>query len=95
MASSRADTTGPRAPGGSALSTRSVTVGAALLGAAGVLGAAGFAVIGTTLVTAARRRAQDMDRPPAEVVRKHWEKTKAATAAGASAWHDGALAQQH
>jgi hypothetical protein len=93
MASSRADTTGTRATGGSQFSTRSVTVGAALLGAAGILGMAGFAVIGTTLITAARRRVQEMEAPPAEVVRKHWEKTKAATAAGASAWHDGALAQ--
>jgi hypothetical protein len=92
MASSRAGMTGTHAPGGSQFSTRSVTVGAALLGAAGVLGIAGFAVIGTTLITAARRRVQDMDAPPAEVVRKHWEKTKAATAAGASAWHDGAPA---
>jgi hypothetical protein len=94
MASSRGDPAGTRAPGGSQLSTRSVTVGAALLGAAGVLGMAGLAVIGTTLITAARRRVQDMDQPPAEVVRKHWEKTKAATAAGASAWHDGELARR-
>jgi len=71
-------------------STGPLAVSAVLVGVGGILAIAGFALGGVTLVSAARRRVQEMEQPPAELLRQHWEKTKAATAAGASAWHDGA-----
>jgi hypothetical protein len=79
---------------GPQLSTGPLILGAALLGAGGILGAAGLAVGGVTLVAAARRWVGDREQPPAELVREHWHKTKAATAAGAAAWHNGAPAQR-
>jgi hypothetical protein len=86
----RTSVTGTHSRAGLQFSTGPLVVGAVLVGVGGVLAIAGFAVGGVTLVSAARRRVQDMDQPPAELLRHHWEKTKAATAAGASAWHDGA-----
>jgi hypothetical protein len=86
--------TGTRSPAGLQFSTGPLVVGAVLVGVGGILAMAGFAVGGVTLMSAARRRVQEMEQPPAELLRQHWEKTKAATAAGASAWHDGAPAHQ-
>jgi hypothetical protein len=74
-------------------STGPLVVSAALVGAGAILAIAGFAIGGMTLIAATRRRVQEMEQPPAEVLRQSWEKTKAATAAGVSAWHDGAPAQ--
>jgi hypothetical protein len=75
------------------VATGPLVVSAALVGAGAVLAIAGFAIGGMTLIAATRRRVQDMDQPPAEVLRQSWEKTKAATSAGVSAWHDGAPAR--
>jgi membrane protein implicated in regulation of membrane protease activity len=80
-------------PAGFQVSTGPLVVGAVLVGAGAVLALAGFAIGGMTLITATRRRVQEMEQPPAEVLRQSWEKTKAATAAGVSAWNDGAPAR--
>ena len=87
---SRTPVTGSSSPTGLQFSTGPLAVSAVLVGVGGILAIAGFALGGVTLVSAARRRVQEMEQPPAELLRQHWEKTKAATAAGASAWHDGA-----
>jgi hypothetical protein len=79
-------------PGGFQFSTGPLVLSAVLVGAGAILGIAGFAIGGATLIATTRRRVQEMDQAPADVVRQHWEKTKAATAAGVSAWHDGAPA---
>jgi hypothetical protein len=81
------------APAGFQFATGPLVVSAALVAAGAVLAIAGFAIGGMTLIAATRRRVQEMEQPPAEVIRQSWEKTKAATAAGVSAWHDGAPAQ--
>jgi hypothetical protein len=86
----RTPETGSRSSTGLQFSTGPLAVSAVLVGVGGILAIAGFALGGVTLVSAARRRVQEMEQPPAELLRQHWEKTKAATAAGASAWHDGA-----
>jgi hypothetical protein len=86
----RTPVTGSRSPTGLQFSTGPLAVSAVLVGVGGILAIAGFALGGVTLMSAARRRVQEMEQPPAELLRQHWEKTKAATAAGASAWHDGA-----
>jgi membrane protein implicated in regulation of membrane protease activity len=76
-------------PAGMQISSGPLVVSAVLVGAGAALALAGFAIGGMTLIAATRRRVQDMEQPPAEVLRQSWEKTKAATAAGVSAWHDG------
>jgi hypothetical protein len=80
-------------PAGFQFATGPLILSAVLVGAGAILAIAGFAIGGTTLLAATRRRVQEMEQPPAEVLRQHWEKTKAATAAGVSAWHDGAPAR--
>jgi hypothetical protein len=65
--------------------------GVVLMAVGSTLGVAGFAVGGATIVSAARRWVRDMEQPPSELVRQHWQKTKAATAAGANAWNNGVL----
>jgi hypothetical protein len=63
--------------------------GAALFGAGGLLGLAGLAVGGSHLVSATRRRVEEMEVPPSELAKLKWLQAKAAVAAGASAWKDG------
>jgi hypothetical protein len=66
-------------------------ISGALLGAAGLIGLAGLIVGGVTLMTAAQQWIQQQEVPPSELVKHKWNQTKAATAAGASAWqhHNG------
>ena len=62
-------------------------IGAALMGAGALLGVVGFAVSSSTLLAAALRWINELDQPPTEVVKQKWAATKAATSAGANAWH--------
>jgi hypothetical protein len=80
-------------PAGLQFSSGPLVVSAVLVGAGAILALAGFAIGGMTLIGATRRRVREMEQPPAEVLRQSWEKTKAATAAGVSAWNDGAPAR--
>jgi hypothetical protein len=75
------------------LNTGPLIFGVVLMAVGSTLGVAGFAVGGATLMSAARRWIRDMEQPPSEIVRQHWQKTKAATAAGANAWNNGVPAQ--
>jgi len=73
------------------LNTTPMIISGALLGAAGLLGLAGMIVGGVTLISAAQQWINDQDVPPSELMKHKWHQTKAATAAGASAWqhHNG------
>jgi hypothetical protein len=64
--------------------------GAVLIGLGSLLGLAGLAIAGATMGAAARRYVNGMDVPPSELAKKHLAKARAATAAGASAWRNGA-----
>jgi hypothetical protein len=75
------------------LNTGPLIFGAELIGVGGVLLMAGFAVGGMTMMSTARRWIGDQEMPPSEIVRHHWRKTVAATAAGASAWQNHRSAQ--
>jgi hypothetical protein len=77
-----------QAPKAARLNTGPLIFGAELIGVGGVLLMAGFAVGGMTMMSTARRWIGDQDMPPAEIVRHHWRKTVAATAAGATAWQN-------
>lgn len=65
-------------------------VGAALVALGGIIGLSGLATGAVALAVATRRWVQQLETPPSELVRQQWQRTKAATQAGATAWHDGA-----
>ncbi|HEY7146602.1 MAG TPA: hypothetical protein VH637_20370 [Streptosporangiaceae bacterium] len=79
---------------GSAFQLRSgsLILGAALIGSSCVLGLTGLTICATTVIAATRKWIRQMDVPPSELARLKWAQAKAATAAGASAWHDGVTA---
>jgi hypothetical protein len=62
-------------------------VGAVLIGAGGLIGLAGLIVGGTGMVSATRQWFRELEIPPSQVVKQKWDQTKAATVAGATAWH--------
>jgi hypothetical protein len=70
---------------------------AALIGAGSLIGLAGLIVGGTAMWSAARKWFLELEVPPSEVVKHKWHQAKAATNAGASAWHqhNGAPARTH
>lgn len=75
------------------LDTRVLFTGGALIGVGGVIGLAGIALSGAALARAARRWMRQLETPPRELARQNWMRTKAATAAGVSAWQNGEPAQ--
>jgi len=66
-------------------------LGAVMVGTGGLIGLIGMLVSGTAMASACRQWFRELDRPPTEVVKQKWGQTKAATAAGTTAWqqHDG------
>lgn len=62
-------------------------VGAVLVGSGALIGMAGALIGGLALVSAASRWIHELEVPPTEVVKQKWSQTKAATQAGAQAWH--------
>jgi hypothetical protein len=69
------------------MNTTQVMVGAVLLGAGCLLGMAGMIIGGHALMSSTNRWFKDLEVPPTEVVKHKWDQTKAATMAGAQAWH--------
>ena len=69
------------------LNTTQAMVGAVLVGAGSLIGMAGALVGGLAVLNGARRWPRELDVPPTEVVKHKWSQTKAATQAGAQAWH--------
>jgi hypothetical protein len=68
------------------LNTTPIFVGTALLGAGTLIGLTGLILGGTAMVSATRKWLRELEVPPTEVVKHKLGQTKAATAAGASAW---------
>jgi hypothetical protein len=85
-------TTAQSSSTGFQLNTTPMIIGAALIGAGGVIGLCGLIVGGTSMASATRRWFRELEVPPSEVMKQKWGATKAATTAGASAWqqHNGA-----
>jgi len=69
-----------------------LVTGGALVAAGGVLALAGFVVGGAHLLVAIRQWIKQMEVPPSELAKLKLAQAKAAAAAGADAWHDGAAA---
>jgi hypothetical protein len=61
-------------------------VSACLIGAGGLVALTGMIVGGSVMVAACKQWFRDLEVPPSEVVKQKYSQTKAATAAGASAW---------
>jgi ferredoxin-NADP reductase len=72
--------------GGFKLNSTPMIVSACLIGAGSLIGIAGMIVGGTAMMAAARQWFRELEVPPSEVVKQKFGQTKAATAAGASAW---------
>jgi hypothetical protein len=69
------------------LNTTPMIVGVALIAAGGMIGLAGVIIGGNALLSATRSWLRELEVPPTEVVKQKWDQTKAATTAGATAWH--------
>jgi hypothetical protein len=69
------------------LNSTQAMVGAVLVGAGCVIGMAGAVIGGSALMSAINRWFHELEVPPQEVVKHKWSQTKAATQAGAHAWH--------
>jgi hypothetical protein len=67
-------------------------VSAAMVAAGTLIALAGLAVGAGYLAAVTRRRINEMDVPPSELARMRWAQTKAAVAAGTSAWQNGTSA---
>lgn len=62
-------------------------VGAVLVGSGALIGMAGAVIGGLALVSAASRWIHQLEVPPTDVAKQKWSQAKAATQAGAQAWH--------
>jgi hypothetical protein len=62
-------------------------VGAVLVGSGALIGMAGALIGGLALVSAASRWIHELEVPPTDVAKQKWSQAKAATQAGAQAWH--------
>ena len=70
------------------LNTTQAMTGAVLVAAGSLIGIAGAIIGGHAMVMAlASRWFGELEVPPTEVVKHKWSQTKAATQAGATAWH--------
>jgi hypothetical protein len=65
---------------------------AVMVGVGTLIALAGLAVGGAYLAAVTRRRVMEMEVPPSELARIRWAQTKAAVAAGTSAWQNGTQA---
>ena len=72
------------------LNTQQIISGTVLMGIGGVLALAGAAMAGTALVAAYRDRVRQMDVPPTELARQHWNRARHAAAVGVGEWRNGA-----
>jgi len=86
--------TNEQGPGQRFVNPGLLITGASLAGVGSLLGLAGLAISCAALAAAARRWANARGMPPAEMAKYHLAKAKAAGAAGASAWRDGATLAQ-
>lgn len=69
------------------VNTTQAMTGGVLVAAGSLIGIAGAIIGGHAMVMAARRWLGELEVPPTDVVKHKWSQTKAATQAGALAWH--------
>jgi hypothetical protein len=74
-------------PAGFELNKTQAMTGAVLVAAGSLIGLAGAIIGGHAMYSAACRWFGELEVPPSEVIKHKWHQTKAATQAGAVAWH--------
>ena len=84
---------GNAASNGEVQLNRRLIVGGVLIGIGGLLGFTGVLLASSAIVSAARRRVNQLEQPPSEVARLRWQQARAATTAGAKAWRDSPSAK--
>ena len=84
---------GNAASNGEVQLNRRLIVGGVLIGIGGLLGFTGVLLVSSAIVSAARRRVNQLEQPPSEVARLRWQQARAATTAGAKAWRDSPSAK--
>jgi hypothetical protein len=82
------------APGEFHVDSAPMIASACLVGVAAIIGMTGMIVGGSALISATRQWLRELEVPPSEVVKQKLNQTKAATAAGASAWQRHNAMQQ-
>jgi hypothetical protein len=70
--------------------TTPLVISAAMVGGGVLIALTGLAIGGGHLVAATRQWISEMDVPPSELARLKWLQGRAALAAGAAAWQNGA-----
>jgi hypothetical protein len=70
------------------LNRRLIAGGGVLIGLGGLLGFAGMLLVSSAIVSAARRRVNQLEQPPSELAKRTWQQARAATTAGAKAWRN-------
>ena len=59
------------------------------MGIGGAIGLAGLALGSSAVMAAGRRWVRQMETPPSELAKQHWNRARVATAAGVGAWRTG------
>jgi hypothetical protein len=70
------------------LNRRLIAGGGVLIGIGGLLGFTGMVLVSSAIVSAARRRVNQLEQPPSELAKRTWQQARAATTAGAKAWRN-------
>jgi hypothetical protein len=70
------------------LSRRRIAAGGVLIGTGGLLGFTGMLLVSSAIISAARRRVNQLEQPPSELAKRTWQQARAATTAGAKAWRN-------
>jgi hypothetical protein len=73
--------------------TTPLIISAAMVGTGTLIALAGLAIGGGHLLSATRQWVNEMEVPPSELARLKWTQARAAMAAGAAAWQNGAQQQ--
>jgi len=78
----------------SSTNSKALIVGLALVATGGLISLCGMGIGGTAAAKAFRSWLMAQQEPPSQIVKRKISQAKAATQAGASAWHDG-MARTH
>ncbi len=80
--------------GGPQLNAKLLVSGVLLMGIGGAIGLVGLALGSSAVLAAGRRWVRQMDTPPSELAKQHWNRAREATTAGVGAWRNGQQTQQ-
>jgi len=82
--------TSQETPVGFSPDSRSLILGAVLIGVGSAIGLTGLGICSASVVSATRQWISEMEVPPQQIARQKWNLARAAALAGADAWRKGA-----